>query len=108
MFTLISVGPGVAWGFSVVATVLPGLLPASVRGHGGELPLYFEPAAGLVSLGLLGQGLELRARSRTRGALQALLGLPPKVARLGLGGGAERDHQAEEGKHGGRPRDRPR
>src|SRR5260370_11331322 len=107
MCTLISVGTGVAWGFSVVATVLPGLLPASVRGHGGELPLYFEPAAVIVSLVLLGQVLELRARSRTRGALQALLGLAPKVARLVRADGAERDQPLEEVKHADRLRVRP-
>jgi Cu+-exporting ATPase len=107
MFTLIAVGTGVAYGFSVVATLMPGLLPASVRGHGGELPLYFEPAAVIVSLVLLGQVLELRARSRTRGALQALLGLAPKVARLVLADGAERDQPLEEVKHGDRLRVRP-
>jgi Cu+-exporting ATPase len=107
MFTLIGVGTAVAYGFSVVATLSPGLLPASVRGHGGELPLYFEPAAVIVSLVLLGQVLELRARSRTRGALQALLGLAPKSARLVLDNGAERDQPLEEVKHGDRLRVRP-
>jgi Cu+-exporting ATPase len=107
MFTLISVGTGVAYGFSVVATLLPGLLPASVRGHGGEVPLYFEPAAVIVSLVLLGQVLELRARSRTRGALQALLGLAPKIARLVLDDGTERDQPLDQVKHGDRLRVRP-
>jgi Cu+-exporting ATPase len=107
MFTLIAVGTGVAYGFSVVATLLPGLLPASVRGHGGEPPLYFEPAAVIVSLVLLGQVLELRARSRTRGALQALLGLAPKIARLVLPDGTERDEPLEAIKQGDRLRVRP-
>jgi Cu+-exporting ATPase len=107
MFTLIGVGTGVAYGFSVVATLVPGLLPASVRGHGGEPPLYFEPAAVIVSLVLLGQVLELRARSRTRGALQALLGLAPKSARLVLPDGTERDEPLEAVKQGDRLRVRP-
>jgi Cu+-exporting ATPase len=107
MFTLIAVGTGVAYGFSAVATLLPGLLPASVRGHGGEPPLYFEPAAVIVSLVLLGQVLELRARSRTRGALQALLGLAPKVARLVMDDGIERDQPLEQVQHGDRLRVRP-
>jgi Cu+-exporting ATPase len=107
MFTLIAVGTGVAYGFSVVATLLPGLLPASVRGHGGEPPLYFEPAAVIVSLVLLGQVLELRARSRTRGALQALLGLAPKIARLVLPDGTEQQRPLAEVQHGDRLRVRP-
>jgi Cu+-exporting ATPase len=80
MFTLIALGAGVAYAFSVVATVAPGLLPESMLSH-GVAPLYFEPAAFIVSLVLLGQVLELRARESTRGALKALLGLAPKVAR---------------------------
>src|SRR5712692_5624291 len=107
MFTLISVGTGVAYGFSVVATLVPGLLPASVRGPGGQPPLYFEPAAVIVSLVLLGQVLELRARSQTRGALQALLVLAPKSARLVLDDGTERDQTLEQIQHGDRLRVRP-
>jgi P-type Cu+ transporter len=89
MFTLIALGAGVAYAFSVVATVAPGFLPQSVLSH-GVAPVYFEPAAFIVSLVLLGQVLELRAREHTRGALKALLGLAPKVARR-IEGGAERD-----------------
>ncbi|HET7784566.1 MAG TPA: heavy metal translocating P-type ATPase [Myxococcales bacterium] len=89
MFTLIALGAGVAYAFSVVATVAPGLLPRSMLSH-GMAPVYFEPAAFIVSLVLLGQVLELRAREHTRGALKALLGLAPKVARR-IEGNAERD-----------------
>jgi len=95
MFTLIALGTGVAWLFSVVATVAPGLLPATVRGEHGGPPVYFEPAAAIVTLVLLGQVLELRARARTRGALRALLGLAPKTARR-LEDGEERDVLLEE------------
>ncbi len=90
MFTLIALGTGVAYGFSVVATVAPGLLPAALLQHGLP-PVYFEPAAFIVSLVLLGQVLELRARARTRGALQALLGLSPKLARKVEQDGTEHD-----------------
>src|SRR6266478_6148307 len=90
MFTLIALGTGVAYVYSVVATVAPGIFPASMRQHGG-VPVYFEPAALIVSLVLLGQVLELRARARTRGALEALLGLAPKTARRVEHDGQERD-----------------
>jgi Cu+-exporting ATPase len=90
MFTLIALGTGVAYVFSVVATVAPGILPETVRQH-GVVPVYFEPAAFIVSLVLLGQVLELRARARTRGALKALLGLAPKMARRIEKDGTERD-----------------
>jgi Cu+-exporting ATPase len=89
MFTLIALGTGIAYAFSVVATVAPGVLPQSVRSH-GVAPVYFEPAAFIVLLVLLGQVLELRARAKTRGALQSLLGLAPKTARrLGESGREE-------------------
>ena len=91
MFTLIAVGTGVAFVFSVVATVAPGLLPAGIRTAHGGVPVYFEPAAVIVTLVLLGQVLELRARARTRGALKALLGLAPKTARRVEADGQERD-----------------
>ena len=71
MFTLIALGAGAAYGFSVVATLVPGLFPASFRGHGGQVAVYFEPAAVIVTLVLLGQVLELRARSRTSAAIRA-------------------------------------
>ena len=90
MFTLIALGTGVAYVFSVVATVAPGLLPESFRRH-GQTPVYFEPAAFIVSRVLLWQVLELQARARTRGALKALLGLAPKMARRVREGGNEED-----------------
>jgi P-type Cu+ transporter len=90
MFTLIALGTGVAYLFSVVATLAPGALPASLRTEHGGVPVYFEPAAFIVTLVLLGQVLELRARAKTRGALKALLGLAPKTARL-VADGQERD-----------------
>ncbi len=81
MFTLIALGTGAAFAYSVLAALAPGLFPDSFRGHGGEVALYFEAAAVIVTLVLLGQVLELRARSRTGTALRALLGLAPKSAR---------------------------
>ena len=81
MFTLIALGTGVAWVFSVVATVAPGLFPPAFRGHDGSVAVYFEAAAVIVVLVLLGQVLELRARERTGGAIRALLNLAPAVAR---------------------------
>jgi P-type Cu+ transporter len=80
MFTLISLGTGTAFLFSAVATILPGIFPESFRHH-GSIPVYFEPAAVIVTLVLLGQVLELRARRQTGGAIRALLGLAPKTAR---------------------------
>ena len=80
MFTLIALGTGVAWAYSVVATVAPGLFPAGVRGADGSVPVYFEPAAVIVVLVLVGQVLELRARDATGGAIKALLGLAPRTA----------------------------
>jgi Cu+-exporting ATPase len=81
MFTLIALGTGTAWLYSVVATVLPNLFPAAVRGHDGAVPAYFEAAAVITVLVLLGQVLELRARDSTSGAIRALLNLAPKTAR---------------------------
>ena len=81
MFTLIALGTGVAWLYSVVATVAPGLFPAALRGADGMVPVYFEPAAVIVVLVLVGQVLELRARDATGGAIKALLGLAPRTAR---------------------------
>ncbi len=85
MFTLIAMGTGVAYAFSVIATVAPGILPAHFRGHGGGVDVYFEPAAVITTLALLGQVLELRARSRAGAAIRALLGLSPKTARRVVG-----------------------
>ena len=90
MFTLIGLGVGVAFAYSAVATVAPGLFPPAFRGHGGEVALYPEAAAVIVVLVQLGQVLELRARSRTSGAIRALLGLSPPTARR-VRDGAEED-----------------
>ena len=79
MFTLIALGVGAAYGYSVVATVAPQLFPASFQMHGGQVAVYFEAAAVIVVLVLLGQVLELRARSRTSAAIKNLLGLAPTV-----------------------------
>ena len=81
MFTLIALGTGVAYAYSVVATLAPGLFPAAFRGHGGAVAVYFEAAAVITVLVLLGQVLELRAREATSGAIRALLDLQPKTAR---------------------------
>ena len=81
MFTLIAMGTGVAWGYSVVATLAPGIFPAAFRGHEGAVAVYFEAAAVITVLVLLGQVLELRARESTSGAIRALLDLAPKTAR---------------------------
>jgi Cu+-exporting ATPase len=81
MFTLIAMGVGVSWLYSVVALLAPGAFPAALRGPGGSAPVYFEAAAVITVLVLLGQVLELRARAQTSGAIRALLDLAPKTAR---------------------------
>ncbi|MDB5566384.1 MAG: copper-translocating P-type ATPase [Tardiphaga sp.] len=81
MFTLIAMGTGVAWIYSVVATLAPQLFPPAFRDHHGAVAVYFEAAAVITVLVLLGQVLELRARNQTSGAIRALLGLAPKTAR---------------------------
>ncbi|MFI5012273.1 MAG: heavy metal translocating P-type ATPase [Hyphomicrobiales bacterium] len=81
MFTLIAMGTGVAWIYSVVATAAPWIFPATFRGEGGAVAVYFEAAAVITVLVLLGQVLELRAREQTSGAIRALLDLTPKTAR---------------------------
>ena len=91
MFTLIALGTGVAYLYSLVATVLPGIFPSSFRRAEGGVPVYFEAAAVIVTLVLLGQVLELRARSQTSSAIRALLDLAPKRARLVEPDGSERD-----------------
>jgi Cu+-exporting ATPase len=96
MFTLIAIGTGVAWLYSVVATLFPGAFPAAFRGHGGAVAVYFEAAAVITVLVLLGQVLELRARERTSGAIKALLGLSPKTARRIGSDGSESDVPLEE------------
>jgi Cu+-exporting ATPase len=91
MFTLIAIGTGAAYGYSVVATLFPGIFPDSFRGHGGEVAVYFEAAAVITTLVLLGQVLELRARSQTSSAIKMLLGLAPKDARIVRANGHEED-----------------
>jgi Cu+-exporting ATPase len=93
MFTLIAVGTGVAYVYSLVGTIAPGIFPATFRGHGGAVAVYFESAAVITVLVLLGQVLELRAREATSGAIKALLQLAPKTARRIDDGGA--DHEVE-------------
>ncbi len=107
MFTLIALGVGAAYGFSVVATLAPGLFPTSFRGHGDQVGVYFEPAAVIVVLVLLGQVLELRARSRTSSAIKKLLGLTPTTARRVDAAGAEQDVPLEQVQVGDRLRVRP-
>ena len=90
MFTLIALGVGVAYLYSLVATVMPGIFPSTFRGHEGAVAVYFEAAAVITVLVLLGQVLELRAREATSGAIKALLDLAPKTARrVGAGGNDE-------------------
>jgi len=107
MFTLIALGTGAAWAYSVLAALAPGLFPAAFRGHGGEVAVYFEAAAVIVTLVLLGQVLELRARSRTGAAIRALLGLAPKTARRIDAGGDEADVPLDTVVAGDRLRIRP-
>ncbi|HKC01579.1 MAG TPA: heavy metal translocating P-type ATPase [Terriglobales bacterium] len=107
MFTLIAMGTGVAYVYSVVATLFPQIFPASFRSMGDRPDVYFEAAASIVTLVLLGQVLELRARSQTSSAIRALLDLSPKMARLISEDGSERDIQLEEVKPGDRLRIRP-
>jgi P-type Cu+ transporter len=107
MFTLISMGTGAAYLYSLVAVAAPGLFPASFRDASGNLGLYFEAAAVITVLVLLGQVLELKARSRTSGAIQALLGLAPKTARRISSDGSEADVALSEIAIGDRLRVRP-
>ena len=95
MFTLIALGVGVAYGYSVVATLAPEIVPVGFRLDGGDAPIYFEPAAIITTLVLLGQVLELRARSRTSHAIKALLQLAPDNARRVRADGTEEDVSLE-------------
>ena len=106
MFTLIAMGTGVAYVFSVLAVIIPQLFPASFREMNGMPPVYFEAAAAIVALVLLGQVLELRARSRTGAAIRALLDLTPKTARI-LRNTGEKDIPLDQVKPGDRLRVRP-
>ncbi|MBU1307800.1 MAG: heavy metal translocating P-type ATPase [Alphaproteobacteria bacterium] len=107
MFTLIAMGIGVAWVYSMVATVLPGIFPSDMRGMDGAVPVYFEAAAVITALALLGQVLELRAREKTSGAIKALLNLAPKTARRIGADGADEEVQIETIVLGDRLRVRP-
>ena len=107
MFTLIGIGVGIAWVYSVIGTVLPGVFPASVHNDMGVVPVYFEAAAVITALVLLGQVLELRARSQTNAAIKLLLGLAPKTARIVRDNGTEEDIPMEQVKVGDILRVRP-
>lgn len=107
MFTLIGIGTGAAYGFSVVATVFPSWFPPSFRGQHGQVDRYFEAASVITVLVLLGQVLELRARSRTSNAIRALVGLAPKTARRLAENGSEADVPLENVQVGERLRVRP-
>jgi len=107
MFTLIGMGTGVGFAYSVIATVAPQLFPPSLRSMDGYPDVYFEAAAAITTLVLLGQVMELRARSRTSGAIRALLDLSPKMARRLNPDGSEKDVPLEHVKPGDRLRVRP-
>ncbi|HVZ03141.1 heavy metal translocating P-type ATPase [Hyphomicrobium sp.] len=107
MFTLVALGTGVAWVYSVVATLFPYLFPAELRGSDGAVPVYFEAAAVITVLVLVGQVLELRARDQTSGAIRALLNLAPKTARRVSADGREEEIQVDAVVVGDRLRIRP-
>ena len=107
MFTLIGLGVSVAYIYSIVAVLFPGIFPAAMRGMGGAVDVYFEAAAVIVTLILLGQVLELRARGQTGAAIRALLGLAPKTARKVFDDGREEDIPLEHVQVGDRLRIRP-
>lgn len=107
MFTLIAMGTGIAWLFSVIATVAPGIFPASFRGDAGTVDVYFEAAAVITTLVLLGQVLELRAREQTSGAIKALLDLTPKTARRITDSGDDEEISLDTVQLGDRLRVRP-
>jgi Cu+-exporting ATPase len=107
MFTLIAMGTGVAWIYSIVGTLLPAVFPAAMRGHDGSVPVYFEAAAVITVLVLLGQVLELKAREQTSGAIRALLDLSPKMARRVRPDGTDEDVGLDQVVVGDRLRVRP-
>jgi len=107
MFTLIAIGTGAAWVYSTIATAMPGIFPPSFRGPDGHVAVYFEASAVIVTLVLLGQVLELRARSQTGAAIRALLGLAPKTARRIDADGSEHDVPLDSVQVGDRLRVRP-
>jgi len=107
MFTLIAMGTGVAYAYSVVAVLAPGIFPPAFRGHGGAVAVYFEAAAVITVLVLLGQVLELRAREQTSGAIRALLDLAPKTARRVADDGSDAEVALDQIAAGDRLRVRP-
>ena len=107
MFTLIALGVGVAYVYSAIATIIPWIFPSNFQGHGGEVLVYFEAAAVITVLVLLGQVLELKARTQTSEAIKALLNLAPKMARIIAPDGTEKDIPLEQVKRGDRLRIRP-
>ena len=107
MWTLISIGVGAAYAYSVIATLFPDIFPHRFRGHGDAVPVYFEAAAVIVALVFLGQVLELKARERTGSAIRALLDLAPKTARRIGEDGSETDIPLDEVRQGDRLRVRP-
>jgi Cu+-exporting ATPase len=107
MFTLIALGVGVAWSYSVVAMLLPGIFPPAMRSMMDTVPVYFEAAAVIMALVLLGQVMELRARSQTSAAIKLLLGLAPKTARIVRADGSEEDIPLEQVQPGDMLRVRP-
>lgn len=107
MFTLIAIGVGIAWTYSVIGVLLPGIFPPEVFSEAGVVPVYFEAAAVITALVLLGQVMELRARSQTNAAIKLLLGLAPKTARIVRDDGSEEDIPLEHVKPGDRLRVRP-
>ena len=96
MFTLIAIGVGIAWIYSLIAVVMPGIFPSAVFSEAGIVPVYFEAAAVITALVLLGQVMELRARSQTNAAIKLLLGLAPKTARIVREDGTEEDIPLEQ------------
>lgn len=107
MFTLIAIGTGVAFAYSVLATLVPGVFPDAFQEHGGRVGVYFEAAAVIVTLVLLGQVLELRARGQTSSAIRSLLKLAPKTARVIHADGSEEDVDLQEVRVGDQIRVRP-
>lgn len=107
MFTLIAIGTGVTFIYSVIATLFPSIFPEALKNAEGIIPVYFESAAVIIALVLMGQVLELRARDKTGSAIKALLGLAPKTARLVHDDGREKDVPLEEIQKGNILRVRP-
>jgi len=107
MFTLIAIGVGIAWSYSLIAVLMPSIFPPAVFSDAGVVPVYFEAAAVITALVLLGQVMELRARSQTNAAIKLLLGLAPKTARIVRENGTEEDIPLEHVQPGDHLRIRP-